>query len=345
MRFLIIKTSALGDIIHAFTALAFLHKKFPSASIDWVVEAPYASLLNAHPHISKVFPVETKKWRRGRHLNTFWEFKKSIGKQSYDAVFDLQGNIKSGLLTSCAKAKEKIGFSWKTLPEWPNGLFTNRKFDPPQKQNIRNDYLFLIQSYCNDFSPFKQDEIAFKVGKSEQIETLMNMSSCYRVLVHPGSAWKNKEIGQEALVEALKRIEKVKKVTFLFAYGSESEKALSSQLHAIFPHSSQLVSPLSLPHLQELMRRVDLVMAMDSLPLHLCGTTSTPSLSFFGPSLAFKYLPMAPNSHFIQGSCPYNITFEKRCPQLRTCKTGACIKNITAGQIFDRFLDISKCAR
>lgn len=336
-----IKTSSLGDIIQCFDALGFLRHKYPSAQIDWVCEAPFAELLNAHPLISHVLRVETKKWRKGENLKSFFEFKKNVQKTTYDAVFDFQGNIKSGLLTYLTKAKVKVGFDRTSVAEWPNILFTNQRVKVALNQNMRANYLSLCQNYCNDFSPFSAEEVTLNIDSHTVISTVLaRCKAPYRILVHPASAWPNKEVGFNALVEFLKSIEKVTAVSFLFAFGNPREKEISSRLHVCFPHNSHLLEPLALPELQTLMRGVDLVIAMDSLPLHLCGTTKTPSLSFFGPSLAEKYIPQGPQHHFIQGSCPYKIKFDKRCPLLRTCKTGACIKTIYGEEMFEAFLSI-----
>lgn len=105
-----------------------------------------------------------------------------------------------------------------------------------------------------------------------------------------------------------------------------------------FFKNSDVVDRLSLPALQNLMAHVDLVITMDSLPLHLAGTTMIPTYSFFGASSANKYKPLGKQSGTYQGICPYDRQFEKRCPILRTCKTGACIKNLEGSQLFEEFM-------
>jgi heptosyltransferase-1 len=82
---------------------------------------------------------------------------------------------------------------------------------------------------------------------------------------------------------------------------------------------------------------MDCVIAMDSAALHLCGTTLTPSFSVFGPSAASIYKPLGSQHTHVQGFCPYKQEFIQRCPLLRTCKTGACIKNLQAEELFQHF--------
>lgn len=134
MKILIVKTSSLGDMIHSFGALDYLRNRFPKAQIDWVAEKPFAELVKAHPQIDQVVVFESKKW--GKSLfsqetrQQIKSFRKKLRESRYDLLFDLQGNLKSGLIVALARARKKIGFGWKTVAEWPNALFTNRKINP-----------------------------------------------------------------------------------------------------------------------------------------------------------------------------------------------------------------------
>lgn len=324
--FLVIKTSSLGDIIQTFPALAYLRDKFPEARIDWVVEAGYAELVRAHPAVTSVLAIDTKKWRKGGNLSQFFKFRKELIQKRYDAAFDFQGNIKSGIILGCTKAKEKVGFGLKSVREWPNIFLTKRKIDPPKGLNIRDDYLFLVQSFFNDFRPKNGEvQLLLSLDERKEVEALLKkLPLTRRLLIAPKSAWPNKEMGLEKLVRFLKKEEGF----FLFVWGRESEKEVAQKLSAFFPERSLILNPLKLPQLQYLMSQLDLVIAMDSLPLHLAATTSVPTLSFFGPTQAKKFGPLGPQHRSFQGTCPYNIEFEKQCPRLRTCQTGACIKNV-----------------
>lgn len=333
-KFLIIKTSALGDIIHTFPVIAYLKKKFPHCQIDWVAERFSAELLFAHPQISRVITIETKKWRSSLLKKNTWKeffnFRRQVQAIEYDYVFDLQGNIKSGFVLSNVKAKKKIGFGQKSVAEWPNLLFTNVKMNPPLKKNIREDYLFIVESVFHDFEKLDHYPIELQTTAEEKkkVEEILFEKPSPLVLVCPGTKWQNKKLPCQTMGNILKDM----KAFFLFSYGNEKEKDLSAALHSKF-ENSLLLPYMQLSTLQYLMSKVDLVIAMDSLPLHLAGTTNTRTLSFFGPSSPLKYLPMGENHQFIWGACPYKVHFEKRCPRLRTCQTGACIKSISEKNI------------
>lgn len=334
MKCLIVKTSSLGDIIQVFPVIQFLKSQIPEIEIDWMAEGPFTSLLEAHPDLNRVIPVHTKIWRRKILSSSTWKefhsFRRRLRETTYDVAFDLQGNMKSALLLSQAKAKQKVGFGWKSVSEWPNHLFTSVKFDPPGGQNIRDDYLFLVQNYFGKIKDQTENKIALKISQKEkeQLKNLLkNSQGLFKVLVCPGSAWQNKQLPIETLVSLLKKMQDKQPTHFYLAWGTPQEQKLALELSYQLTHAT-VADRMPLPMLQNLMQEVDLVVAMDSLPLHLCGTTSTPSLSFFGPSLALKYKPNGKQHLAVQGTCPYGVKFEKRCPKLRTCTTAACIKTV-----------------
>lgn len=322
MRILIVKTSSLGDIIHTFPLFAYLKKRFPDAIIDWVVERRCSELVKRHPDINRVIEVDTKK------LSSWGASIKNLRKECYDLAFDVQGNSKSGLILFFVKAKEKIGFGRQSVAEMPNLLFTNRKFDPPKYQNISLDYLGIAKHYFNDTLPFKFEGICLKLLSDERvyIDQVVHLAgSLKKVIVSPGSKWKNKCLSTKQLVQYL---EKFDRTFFIFTFGSNEEEKEVFFLHNHFKENSLILMKGSLAALQGLMSLSDLVISMDSLPLHLASTTNVATFSFFGASSLDKYKPLGEQHDGIQGKCPYNIQFEKRCPLLRTCVTGACIRNL-----------------
>ena len=305
MRILVVKPSALGDIVQAFPALAYLRQKFPTAQIDWLVKPANASLVKAHPDIDTVFTTD------------------SLPSERYDIAFDLQGNMKSAWMLMRIKARTKAGFGLKSLPEWPNFFATDLRFNPPKGRNIREDYLFIVQSPFEAPFPFQIGAIPLKLTCEESTRLLSLNPPEGSILICPSATWPNKRLPESDFVEYLSQFDAP---TLYFSWGSTEEEGMAHALAAHFPHKAVVLDRLTIPLLQHFMDAVSLVVAMDSFPLHLCGTTETPSVSFFGPSSAHKYAPEGSQTY--QGTCPYGVTFEKRCPRLRTCSTGACMKNM-----------------
>ena len=332
MRYLIVKTSAFGDIIHAYPVLEYLKMQDPACEIDWVVEERMKGLVESHPLVSSVIEIDSKAWRKAPFSastrQAIGAFKKRLQQNTYDALFDLQGNVKSALITFLARAKTKVGCGFKTAHEMCAALSYTKRYNLPQGLNVRRECLYLVQSYFNNFTDPTTSSL---LAPDAPIPTL-----AANWLVAPGSNWKNKKLTVETLTAFLQRCSSQYSPTYTFLCGTEQEKAEAEQLAALFPGSTILFKP-SLPVLQHIMSKMALVLSMDSLPLHLAGTIGCPTFSFFGPSSGQKYNPLGVIHGVFQGSCPYGETFTRRCDKLRTCPTGACLREVSPDALFAAF--------
>lgn len=345
LQILIVKTSALGDIVHTFPALAALKARFPEAKIDWVVEEPFIGLVQSHPFVNEAIPINTKSWRRSlfkwETIKGMLSYLRRLRANKYDLLFDFQGNTKSGLITAIAKAKVKVGFGSKTVWEFPNLLFTHTKYNPEKNCNVREESLHLVEAHCGS-AVAEETPILLKLNAEQQkllekwLEHPMWSQNNRKIIVSSGSNWKNKQLSSNALFDFLKSIDTRENPSFFFIYGSEEEKKEADLLAAQLINSL-VVEKLPFPVLQNFMAKADLVIAMDSLPLHLAATAGTATLGVFGPSSGLKFAPTAQKHKFIQGACPYGKTFVRRCPILRTCPTGACIKNLTGSDLSQHY--------
>jgi heptosyltransferase-1 len=101
MRLLIVKTSSMGDVVHALPVVADVLRHDPTASIDWLVEAAYAAIPQLNPGVKRVLPMSWRKWRRALFSGATWqamrELRTELRRDPYDLVLDLQGLLKSAL--------------------------------------------------------------------------------------------------------------------------------------------------------------------------------------------------------------------------------------------------------
>lgn len=348
VKILIVKTSALGDIVHLFPTIAFLKEIHPDCEIDWVVEEPCSALVEANPHINQVIPVRSKKWRKEcLSLATWAEIRtaiRTLRAKEYDVVFDFQGNIKSGLFTFFAKSRCKVGFGKSTVSETPNRLFTNLQVDPPSGLNVRNEYIALAEAWGQKKAHYLASTLLrLTDAEKTQLNRLLQQRVLNRnIMVCPGSNWPNKQLAPGSLTGLLKRIDGNMSCKFWLIYGTAAEKkrveAMQGQLK-----DAIVVEKLSLPLLQNLMAHMDQVIAVDSVALHLAGEAEVATFAVFGPSLAAKFSPFGPNHCTVQGRCPYGKVFPRRCNILRSCSTGACIHDLEVDQLYTKYMQTFPC--
>jgi heptosyltransferase-1 len=347
-RILLVRLSSLGDLIQTFETLTYLSQLYPKARIDWAVESELASLIEAHPDIQVVhrlpFRPLRQKWRSWKAL---WQAKRALQSCRYDLVVDLQGNIKSGLVTWWAVGRYKVGRSFASAREWPNGLFTRYKVHVPSNLSSRQQSLFLVQQALSpkqDFVPSSRD-LSLRLSPLEKnqftrIQKELSQLPGAICMICVGAHWENKRLSEQALIGMARAVQMKIPVSWVWVGGTEKER-IFCQLgqQTCLAYSGLVLETCSLPVLQHVMQQVKGIVGFDSSLLHLAATTSTPTLSFFGPTKPSHFAPQGKDHYSFLGCCPYEVEFRSICPRLRTCKTGACLKQLESTQLADWCID------
>jgi heptosyltransferase-1 len=101
MRILVVKTSSMGDVVHALPAVSDMLAARPGLEVDWLVEAPFAAIPRLHPGVRRVLPLAWRKWRRSLFSRetraAMSALRTELRRDAYDLVLDLQGLLKSVL--------------------------------------------------------------------------------------------------------------------------------------------------------------------------------------------------------------------------------------------------------
>ncbi|MBL9088058.1 MAG: glycosyltransferase family 9 protein, partial [Planctomycetia bacterium] len=142
-RVLVVRLSAVGDVLHALPAVHALAAARPDVEVDWLVEDRAAALLEGHPDLARVHVVPRARWRRSLRrplaapgaLLDVVRFVARLLRRRYDAVVDLQGNLKSGLWAAAAGAPVRVGLASDDAREG-NGFFVNRRV--PVARTVRH---------------------------------------------------------------------------------------------------------------------------------------------------------------------------------------------------------------
>ena len=121
MRVLVVKMSSMGDIVHAQPIVSDLCANVPGVVVDWVAEAPFASIPAMTPGVSSVLPIAWRKWRRSlgdaATRAAIRAFRDRLRAERYDWVIDCQGLLKSAALTRLARTAHRVGPSWSSARE------------------------------------------------------------------------------------------------------------------------------------------------------------------------------------------------------------------------------------
>ncbi len=130
MRVLIVKTSSMGDVVHALPAVSDMQRALPGLQVDWVVEKSFAAIAQAHSGVSRVIPLQWRKWRKSLRdpatRAAVADWRQQMHAQRYDLVLDLQGLVKSALF-ACFAHGPRAGYDWQSAREPLASLFYQRK--------------------------------------------------------------------------------------------------------------------------------------------------------------------------------------------------------------------------
>lgn len=150
MKVLLIKTSSLGDVIHALPAVSEAQKFLPSVSFDWVVEENFAEIPSWHNAVDKVIPIALRRFRhqiwraiKSGELKNFWQ---DLRERPYDFIIDAQGLLLKSALVSLAAHGIRCGFDWHSAREPLASLFYQRKFFVSKQHAINRNRLLFAQA-------------------------------------------------------------------------------------------------------------------------------------------------------------------------------------------------------
>ena len=279
MRIAIVKLSALGDIVHAMVALQLIKKYNKTISIDWVVEEDYKELLKYHPEINKVHVINLKKvkYRKSIFL-LFSELRKVSQLGYYDLVIDLQGLIKSAIVSKMIPSRSTVGFDRLSSREGLSSLFYNKHLNYGYDKNIidRNIALvkFAIGLDVNEKDIINKTPLLF----SSQKYLMANLSSTKKnVLIIPGASNKSKCYP----ISNLAKLTELVDANYFIIWGNEKEKMMAEKIKMISPKVN-VCNKLSVDSLISLISQMDLVIGPDTGPTHMAWGLNIPSITLFG---------------------------------------------------------------
>ncbi|MFM8898959.1 MAG: lipopolysaccharide heptosyltransferase I [Burkholderiales bacterium] len=136
MRVLVVKTSSMGDVVHTLASVTDMARAFPDLSVDWLVEAPFASIAAMHPAVHRVIPLSWRKWRKCLWRASTWAAMKAcraeLRAQPYDAIIDFQGLLKSVVWGKQARGP-LLGYDLRSIREPLASFFYSRVVPVPRQ--------------------------------------------------------------------------------------------------------------------------------------------------------------------------------------------------------------------
>jgi heptosyltransferase I len=276
---LIIKPSSLGDIVHGLQVATSLKAQRRDLRISWVVREVFAPIVRVCEAVDRTYVFERNSGAKG-----FLKLTRELRKTRFDYVFDFQGLLRTGLMTSRVHGKKKVG---RRDAREMSGLFYDQKVAlPPGGKN--SHALEILLEFCRilDAKPELKGSLRFREVDSLKLRFADARGGLKPILMFPDSRRAEKcWSGFKQLTELLLREQKNRKVIWA---GSNYVHDRGSYPPARFLNLTGNTSLVSLP---VLIRRAEWVIANDSGPMHLAAALGVRVLGIFGPTDPRRFGP------------------------------------------------------
>jgi lipopolysaccharide heptosyltransferase II len=369
-RILLIKPSALGDVVHTIPLLVKLRARYPRARIDWLITPENAEIVRSHPALSNVVLFArrdfSKRGRRWHAVVAFLDLLKQIRRAKYDLVVDMHGQVRSAFFTLISGARVRIGFDrpikrsvtvsaehdlknvpshgWRGAREGSWIAYTHRIPIPTLDVHAIDRYLWVAPLLGLDDDP-PDLTIYLSSETIRNVERLLEEhgvpASKPLVVLVPGTIWETKHWTIEGFAGVARQ--------FLgdgFAValaGTKRDQQRCRQIAAAAPGTSDLSGKTTPAELAALIRRAEVAVTNDSGSMHVAASLGKPMVSVFGPTNPVHIGPYQRPESVVRVDLPCSPCNYRRLSQ---CPFDhACMKQVTSAMVVERARKILATAK
>jgi lipopolysaccharide heptosyltransferase I len=311
LRFLVIRLSSIGDIVHALPAVAALGQSFPKAEIHWLIENRYACLLAGNRYVQRIIPLDTLSWRGSLPPASIVKemVKTLMGLRGgdYEAAVDFQGLWKSALIALLSGAKERVGLAEHWMREPSAAVLYTERVSAAGRQHVVEENLALVE-YLGARVGLWQFPLPHIPEADQYVDgQLARLEARDFMLINPGGGWKAKRWAPENYALLLRHLESRFAGKILLT-GSPEENELISRILDSAGTKRAAYFPSSVVQFIALARRAKLFLGGDTGPLHLAAAVGTPLVAIHGPTNPARNGPFNKADIVLYNQAPVNHT-------------------------------------
>ncbi len=290
-RLLVIKTSSLGDVVHALPAVSDASSAYPNLIIDWVVEEAFQEIPNWHSAVATVIPVAIRRWRK--NLWQLWrsgewqQFQKQLKLHHYDSIIDAQGLLKSAWIGRLAQGTYH-GFAKNSARE-AFASYLYRQTHTIEKQ--QHAIIRVRQLFAKALNYTITDEQHLNYGilpyfQKNPTNQLNNNHKKPSVLCFHATTWSSKHWPESYWVELIQLLTK-QGLEVLLPWGNLQERQ-TAQRFAQVSSQATVLPKTTLTELAQLLSTVKAVVGVDTGLCHLAAALHIPSITIYGSTQPAK---------------------------------------------------------
>lgn len=333
---LIVKLSAIGDVIHALPVAHALKNAFPKARITWAVEKPALDLVTDHPYIDEVVLFDKTRCRTLPGLISYLpDFVQRLKQKNFDLALDLQGLFKSGIITLLSGAPKKLVYcNAREFSDW----VSKKVCGPNQNGHIIDQYLDVVRALG---APKETVDFGIRINE-QQIKAVRQIlknagweGQPYVVLI-PGANWPNKRWPPLYFSVLADRLNKQGLSPVLI--GGPADLPLAQQiLDRAETRLMNLIGKTSLKQLAWVIKNAQVAVGGDTGPMHLSVAVDTPTLALIGPTDTHRNGPYGKAHKSLITSRDCTGCWQRDCQ-----KNLDCLDAISVDDVYQSILELFK---
>lgn len=304
-RVLLVRLSAIGDVLHGLPVACALRDAWPDAFIAWVVEGRSAELLAGHPALDAVVDVP-RGWLK--KPASVLDVRRRLRALNCNLAIDLQGLTKSAMAARLSGAPTRIGFAGRDgreLSRWLNNVRIQ-----PSAAHVIDRNLELLRPLGIRAVPENAIAAAncFRLPeRAQDATTALDIIYAGQLLprfavINPGAGWPSK-LWPPGCFAAVARHLGRRGLPSLVVWAGSTEHELAAEIVRSAEGAAHLAPQTSLCELASLLRRAALCVSSDTGPLHLAAAVGTPCVGLFGPMPAERNGPYGTQHIALQKVC------------------------------------------
>ena len=336
-KFLIIKLSSIGDIVHALPFLRTLRSNRPNAYIAWIIEESFQDLIKCNPDLDEVIPVRTRYWRKNINIkswNEICEIRKLLKKRQFDWTFDLQGLIKTGFIASMTGAPNRAGFHSSNCREKINAWFNNHRSKYISTDSHIVDRCLSLLSILGDFHP--QTDFPLPICEEDE-----NISEAFIAKnskltekpiagINPGAGFPTKLWCIERYARLADKLTEELGFSILLTWGPGEEEMVRNIAESM-KQKSWIAPATTIAESIGLYKKLSLFVGSDSGPFHICWALGIPTVSVWGPTDPNRNGAYSKNHAAVFHKLNCSFCWKRLCP----LGTTECMDKVTIQNMFD----------
>ena len=319
-RVLLIKPSALGDVVQTLPVLHALRVRFPEAHLAWLVSRACQDVVSGHPDLDERVVFDRERYRLvGRLMRPgteFLAFLRRLRRGRFDLVVDLQGLLRSGVMAYATGAARRVGLGQsRELAEW----FYTDVVPVPALNTPSVDRYWRV---AEELGVGDQPKV-FEVPLSDEARTwaheLMQHLARPVLVVNPGARWVTKRWPADRFADLAGRFVQTTRGSVVVV-GSGDERDLADHVcTAMHASPVNLVGQTDLKQLGAVLAEADLMVTNDSGPMHMAAALGTSVVAVFTCTSPVRAGPYGPGHRVVASQVECAASYQRRCTQGMRC--------------------------